>query len=317
MRFRIPILLLALASVFGSAQVSRVDPSLLPYKPTVGFTGTVNVIGSDNLETIVHQWFGLFRKYHPDVTLKASSEGSTAGVLALLEGESLIASMSREMSKSEVVSFQAKYGYPPTRLVVGLDALGVFVHPSNPVPALSLEQLDAMFSTTRKQGAKDAITSWGGLGVNGDLASRRITMYGRDENAGPRVFFRDKVLLKGEFRPGIPSLEDSASVVESVSLSPGAIGYAPISEVTSFVRLVPILVGGTKVTPTLDTIMKSDYPLTHFLYLYVNKAPGRPLPPAVQGFLTFALSREGQTAVATSSLAIPADVAKAMLNKIQ
>lgn len=63
--------------------------------------------------------------------------------------------------------------------------------------------------------------------------------------------------------------------------------------------------------------MKSDYPLTHFLYLYVNKAPGRPLPPAVQGFLTFAFSKEGQTSVATSGLPIPADVAKAMLNKIQ
>ncbi|WP_005035933.1 PstS family phosphate ABC transporter substrate-binding protein [Holophaga foetida] len=317
MRFSAPSLLLALVSVFGSAQVARIDPNLPSYKPPVGFTGTVNLVGSDNLESIVHQWFGQFRKYHPDVTLKVSSEGSTAGVLALLEGESLIATMSREMSKSEVMSFQSKFGYPPTRVVIGLDALGVFVHPSNPIQALSLEQLDAMFSTTRKQGARDSITTWGGLGVTGEMANRRIMMYGRDENAGPRVFFRDKVLLKGEFRPGIPALEDSSSVVEGVSLSPGAIGYAPVSEITSFVKLVPIMVGGAKVTPTLDTIMKSDYPLTHFLYLYVNKAPGRPLPPAVQGFLTFAFSKEGQTSVATSGLPIPADVAKAMLNKIQ
>jgi len=317
MRSRFPLALFALVSVFGAAQAPRVDPSLVPYKPVSGVTGTLTIVGSDNLESIVHLWFGQFRKYHPDAVLKVSSEGSTAGVLALLEGESLVATMSREMSKSETVSFQGKYGYPPTRIVVGLDALGVFVHPSNPIQALSLEQLDAMFSTTRKQGARESITTWGVLGLTGDMATRRITMYGRDENAGPRVFFRDKVLLKGEFRPGIPSLEDSSSVVEAVSLSPGAIGYAPISEITSFVRPVPILVGGVKTLPSMDTIMKSDYPLTHFLYLYVNKAPGRPLPTVVQAFLTFALSKEGQTAVAQGSLPIPADVARAMWNKIQ
>ncbi|HWQ07627.1 MAG TPA: substrate-binding domain-containing protein, partial [Holophaga sp.] len=236
----------------------------------------------------------------------------------LLEGESLIASMSREMTKSETVAFQGKYGYPPTRIVIGVDALVVFVHNTNPITSLTLDQLDAMYSSTRKQGAKDPITSWGGLGLGGDWATRRITLCGRDENAGARGFFRDKVLLKGDFRPGVSTLDDSSSIIEAVSLSPSAIGYASIADVSSLVRIVPIVTAsGAKVVPTPDTILKSDYPLTYFLYLYVNKVPGKALPPAVFSFLTYALSKEGQSAVAVTQIPIPADVARSMWNKLQ
>nr|WP_320133060.1 substrate-binding domain-containing protein [uncultured Holophaga sp.] len=318
MRLRVPLILsLVFATAAVWAQAVRVDPNLASYKPASNLSGLVNIVSSDNLESVIHQWYGQFRKYHPEVDLKLSSEGSTAGVLALLEGDSLVAGLSRDMTKPEIMAFQSKFGYAPTRLVVGLDALGVFVHPSNPIQSFTLEQLDAMFSTTRKQGARDSITSWGGLGIGGELAGRRIMLYGRDEYAGSRVLFREKVMLKGDFRPGILALDDSAAVVEAVSLAPAGVGYAPLSEITSFVKLVPLQVGSTRVTPSLDTIMKSEYPLTHFLYLYVNKAPGKPLPPTLHGFLAFALSKEGQSCVAMSSLPVPADVARKMLNLIQ
>jgi phosphate transport system substrate-binding protein len=288
------------------------------YKPSANLTGTVNLVGSDTMSPIVNYWFSGFQKYHPAVTLRSTAEGSTAGVLALLEGETQIATMSREMSKAEVVAFQSKFGYPPTRIVIGVDALVVFVHNMNPIGSLSVEQLDAMYSITRKQGGRDPLTTWGTLGLTGDWANRRVTLCGRDENAGSRVFFRDKVLLKGDFRPGISTLDDASSIVEAVSLSTSGIGYASIADVSSLVRVVPIIsASGTKVTPTPDTILKSDYPLTYFLYLYVNKAPGKSLPPAAFAFLTYTLSREGQSAVAVTQIPIPADVSKSMWNKLQ
>jgi len=311
-------LFLALSTLFSQAQATKVDSNLPAYKPAAGVGGLVNLVGSDTLSPIVNLWFGGFQKFHPNTTLRSTAEGSTAGVLALLEGESLVATMSREMSKSETVAFQGKYGYPPTRIVIGLDALVVFVHSTNPVPSLSLEQLDAMYSTTRKQGSKDPITSWGALGLAGDWASRRITLCGRDENAGARGFFRDKILLKGDFRPSVASLDEASAIIEAVSLSPSAIGYASIADVNSLVRAIPIVTAsGTRVTPSADTILKSDYPLTYFLYLYVNKAPGKPLPPAVLAFLTYALSKEGQSAVAVTQIPIPADVSRSMWNKLQ
>lgn len=307
-----------LASLACFAQTGKVDPNLPPYKAAPGVTGTITVVGSDTMDSIINLWYAGFRKLHPDVTLKASTEGSTAAYLALLEGDSLIGSMSREMSKSESAAFVAKYGYAPTRVVVGLDALVVFVHPSNTIPSLSLEQLDAIYSTTRKQGGKEALTTWGSVGMNGDLANRKITLYGRDENAGARQSFRDRILLKGEFRPNVVALDEAPSLVERVSLDSGGIGYASIADATSLVRPVPILTSsGSRALPTVEGISKGDYPLTHFLYLYINKAPGKSLPPQVLAFLTYALSKEGQTAVALGNLSIPADVARSMLVKIQ
>jgi phosphate transport system substrate-binding protein len=318
---RSSFLALSFAALAGLAQAQssiKVDANLPAYKPVATLTGQVAIVGSDTLSPIVNLWFGGFQKFHPAVALRASAEGSTAGALALLEGDSLIAAMSREMTKSEIVAFQGKYGYPPTRLVIGLDALVVFVHTTNPVASLTMDQLDAMYSTTRKQGAKDPITTWGALGLTGDWTNRRITLCGRDENSGARGFFRDKVLLKGDFRPGVASLDDASSIIEAVSLSPSAIGYASIADVSSLVRVVPIVTpSGAKVIPTPETILKSDYPLTYFLYLYVNKAPGKPLPAAAYAFLTFALSREGQNAVAMTQIPIPADVSRSMWNKLQ
>lgn len=309
---------LLLATTCLQGQTVRVDSALPAYKPTGNISGNVHVVGSDTLSPIVNLWFGGFQKFHPSISLKSTAEGSTAGVLALLEGESLVATMSREMTKSEVVAFQGKYGYPPTRLVIGLDALVVFTHTTNPLSSLNLEQLDAIYSTTRKQGAKDPITTWGALGLGGDWANRRITVCGRDENAGSRGFFRDKVLLKGDFRPNVAALDDPSSVIEAVSLTPSAIGYASIADVSSLVRVVPIVSSsGTRAVPTPETILKSDYPLTYFLYLYVNKAPGKPLPPAVFSFLSYALSREGQSSVAMTQIPIPADVSRSMMTKIQ
>ncbi len=319
MRSSLLALSLTLATAFSQAQTTKVDTNLPTYKPASGVTGTVTVIGSDTLESIVYTWFSGFRKFHPDVVLKSSAEGSSAGALALLEGDTLIATMSREMSKSETVGFQTKFGYPPTRLVVGLDALTVFVHPTNPIASLTVEQLDSIFSSTRKQGGKDPITTWGALGMTGaDWANRKIALFGRDENSGTRVFFRDKVLLKGDFRPGVSILDDATSVLEAVSLNPAGIGYASVADMSSLARTVPIVSSsGAKVLPTADSITKSEYPLIHFLYLYVNKAPGKPMPPAALSFLTYALSKEGQTGVAVGCIPIPADVSKAMLNKIQ
>lgn len=306
----------ALFCTLGIAQGAKLDPNLLPYKAPAGVTGAVTVIGSETIDPIVGAWFSGFRKFHPDVALKTTAEGSAAGHLALMEGTSLLGSMSREMTKPELAAFDAKYGYAPIRLVIGVDALAVFVHPGNRLSGLTFGQLDAMYSTTRKQGGKEPITTWDAAGVP-EMGTRKISLYGRDEASGTRAFFKEKVLLKGEFRPGI-TVSDAGSLLEAVSLDAGAIGYTSVGEINSLVRTLPVGIGdGPKLLPNVDNILKGNYPLVRFLYLYVNKAPGKPLPAAVGAFLSFVLSKEGQAAVAASVLPIPADVCRTMLAKVQ
>lgn len=309
--------LAVLVNALGFAQGARLDPNLVPYKPAAGVAGAVTVMGSDSLDTVVQAWFSGFRKFHPDVALKSTAVGSADGHLALLEGTSLIGSMSREMTKPEIAAFEAKYGYAPTRLVVGLDALVIFVHPGNHISGLTFEQLDAIYSTTRKQGGKDPITTWAAAGVP-EMGTRKINLYGRDESSGTRGFFKEKIMLKGDSRPGVTRVSEASALLEAVSLDGGGIGYASLGEINSLVRVLPVGVGtGPKVLPTTDSVLKGDYPLTRFLYLYVNRAPGKPLPTAVLAFLSFAFSRDGQAAMAASHIPIPADLCRNMLAKVQ
>lgn len=294
------------AALPGLAQAGKYAPYVHP----TGVSGTIQVVGSDVFDTMFSQWAGGLQRY--GITAKYAPEGSTAGVLALMENQAQVASMSRDMSKSELSEFAANR---PVRLVVGVDALVIFVNPSNPIKHISLEQLDAIYSTSRKQGGKGMITTWGALGIKDPAwENRKISLYGRDEFAGPRASFRDRVLLKGEFRPGIAVKEDASAIVEAVSLDSGGIGYASIADLSSLVKAVPIVgPSGTPVLPSTETITKGDYPLSNFLYMYVKP----PLQPTTQAFLSYVLSEDGQRAVASGHIAIPPDVAREMARKLR
>lgn len=278
----------------GAANV-KVDPNLAPYKAAGGLTGTITIGGSDSVDPAVQLWLTALHAVHPNVAVKSTAQGSESGFLCLLEGTCTVGTMSREMSKAELSAFEGKFGYKPTRVVVAVGALAIFVHASNPLAGIALDQLDAIYSMSRKGGLKEPLTSWGQLGLGGDWAGRRITPYGRDEHSGTRAFFREKVMHKGDFRPNVNAMGDSQSVAESVSLDPTAIGYGAFNDANSLMKTLPVIMpGGLRALPTYDAIMKGDYTLVRFYYLYLNKPTGRPLPPLTLAFLQYALSRKAR-----------------------
>jgi len=312
--------LLAIAlSAPAWAASPKVDPALAPYKGPGGLSGTLTVGGSDSLDPAVQLWLTGFHVAHPNVSVKSSAQGSESGFLCLLEATCQVGTMSREMTKAELSTFEGKYGYKPVRVVVAVGALAVFVHSSNPLSAISLEQLDAIYSMTRKAGLKEPITTWGQLGLSGDWSGRRITPYGRDEHSGTRAFFREKVLVKGDLRPNVNAMSDAQSVAEAISLDPTAIGYGSASDANSLMKTLPVLVqGGTISLPTPEAILKGDYSLVRFYYLYLNKPTGKPLAPLAQAFVQYAVSKEGQTAVAgVGFLPIPADMAAGAMQRLK
>lgn len=298
--------LVLLASAALHAQTARYAPYVHP----TGVAGAVSVVGSDVFEPIFNQWAAGLQRY--GITARFAPEGSTAGVLALMENQAQVASMSRDMSKLELSEFGA---VRPTRLVVGVDALVIFVNPSNPIKSITLEQLDAIYSTTRKQGGKGLITTWGALGIKDPAwENRRISLYGRDEFSGPRASFRDKILLKGEFRPGIAIKEEASALVDAVSLDAAGLGYSSISDLSSLVKAVPIVgSSGNPVLPSTDSITKGEYPLSNFLYMYVKP----PMTAPVVAFLSYVFSEEGQRAMGSGLIPIPADVTREMIRKLR
>jgi phosphate transport system substrate-binding protein len=149
--------------------------------------------------------------------------------------------MSREMKADESNKFEQKFGYKPTVVRVALDALAVYVHKDNPIQSLTLQQVDAIFSSTRKSGAPSDITTWGQLGLTGEWAGKAISLYGRNSASGTYGYFKEHALAKGDYKATVKEQPGSAAVVQGVSADLGGIGYSGIGYKTSEVRAVPIV----------------------------------------------------------------------------
>jgi phosphate transport system substrate-binding protein len=316
-----PVLLLSLLLGAGgvSAQV-QLDPGLPPYKAASGVSGNVSSVGSDTLNNLMTFWAELFAKYYPNAKVQIEGKGSSTAPPALIAGTAQLGPMSREMKGSEVDQFEKKYGYKPTALRTSVDALAVFVNKDNPIKCLSLGQVDAIFSKSRRRGAKDDVTTWGQLGLTGEWASRPVSLYGRNSASGTYGFFKEHALKNGDYKDSVKEQPGSASVVQGVTVDRFAIGYSGIGYATSGVRAVPLAErdGDRCHEATADEAYAGRYPLARFLYVYINRAPGKALDPLTREFVRLVLSKDGQEVVVKDGyFPIPATIAKEELGKIQ
>ena len=269
-----------LSSSHVSAQV-EVDPELPEYQKTSGVSGNLSSVGSDTLANLMTLWAESFKKVYPNVNVQIQAAGSSTAPPGLTEGTSNLGPMSRLMKDKEIEAFEKRHLYKPTPVAVAIDALAVFVHKDNPLEGLYIDQVDAIFSSTRTCGAPDPIEKWGQLGLEGAWVNREIQLYGRNSVSGTYGYFKDNALCKGDFLNNVNEQPGSASVVQSVSSSLNGIGYSGIGYTTSSVRAVPLSRGDGKpfVEATKEMAIAGSYPLARFLYVYVNKEPGKPLPP--------------------------------------
>ena len=290
-------------SGFDSATVlakeSMDDPNWKDYDRVSGVSGNINSIGSDTLNNLMTLWAEGFRKQYPNVKIQIEGKGSSTAPPALIEGTAQLGPMSRKMKGKEMDAFEAKFGYKPAAFPVAIDALAVYVNKDNPIPGMSVAEVDAAFSKTRRQGYKKDITTWGDLGLSGPYTQMPISLYGRNSASGTYGFFKGKVLQNGDYRDQVKEQPGSASVVQGVTEDRAGMGYSGIGYRTSGVRVVPLAMkdGEDFVEPTFENAAKGAYPLSRFLFVYVNKAPNTPLSPIVKEFLNFVYSREGQNVV--------------------
>lgn len=321
MRARGSLAAMAAVLLVGGVAVAQVrtDPGLMPYKATSGVSGNISSVGSDTLNNLMTFWAEQFARYYPNARVQIEGKGSSTAPPALIGGTAQLGPMSREMKGSEIDQFEKKYGYKPTALRTSVDALAVFVNKDNPMKCLTLAQVDAVFSKSRRRGARDDVTTWGQLGLTGDWAKRPLSLYGRNSASGTYGFFKEQALRNGDFKDSVKEQPGSASVVQGVTVDRFAMGYSGIGYATAGVKAVPLTEkdGGKCVEATADNSYSGSYPLARFLFVYVNKAPGKPLDPLVREFARLMLSREGQEAVVKDGyFPIPASVAKEELSKV-
>jgi phosphate transport system substrate-binding protein len=313
------VMIAALATLAAPAlaQQVQVEAGVPAYQRTSGVSGNINSVGSDSMNNMMALWAESFKKMYPNVKIQIEGKGSSTAPPALIAGTAQFGPMSRAMRSTEVDQFEAKYGYKPTQIRTSFDALAVYVNKDNPLEKLTLAQVDAAFSKTRRRGGKTANT-WGDLGLTGDWASRPISIYGRNSASGTYGFFKEHTLKNGDYKDTVKEQPGSASVVQGVTEDRFGIGYSGIGYRTSGVKVLKLAEAAEFFDGGYDNVKSGKYPLSRFLYIYVNKAPGKHLDPLVKEYMKLILSKEGQEVVVKDGyLPLPASIVAEELKKLE
>ena len=308
------------ALISGTAgAVQTVDAGIPDYQKASGISGNLSSVGSDTLANLMTLWAEEFNREYPNVNIQIQAAGSSTAPPALTEGTSNLGPMSREMKDDELEAFEDKYGYKPTAIPVAIDALAVMVNKDNPIKGLTIPQVDAIFSSTRKCGYASDIETWGQAGV-AVWGAKSIQLYGRNSVSGTYGYFKEHALCKGDYKSNVNEQPGSASVVQSVTTSKNGIGYSGMGYSTSGIRMVPLAKkeGQPFVEATPENAIKGAYPLTRYLYIYVNKKPNQPLAPLENEFMKMVLSKTGQQVVIKDGyITLPANVVEKVLTSLK
>ncbi len=311
--------LLFLARNAGAKETaeSQIDPSIASYTAVAGVSGNLSSIGSDTLNNLMTLWAEEFKKFYPNVNIQIEGKGSSTAPLALIEGTAQIAPMSRAMKAKEIDAFEERYTYKPTEVHVAIDALAIYVHKDNPLRGLTMQQVDSIFSATRRRDGPN-LTEWSQLGLDA-WKGRAISLFGRNSATGTYGYFQEFALAKGDFKNSVKEQPGSSAVVQGVGEDLYAIGYSGIGYRTSNVRHLPLAADeATGYFPaTYQNCLSGEYPLARFLTIYVNKKPSQPLDLLTLEFIKFILSRQGQLVVEKDGYyPMPAVLAAGIVEKL-
>jgi phosphate transport system substrate-binding protein len=301
-----------------TAQV-EVDRDLPEYRPVKGVTGNLKSIGSDTMNNEMTLWAEGFLGFYPNVQIEIEGKGSNTAPAALVAGTAHFGPMSRAMKSKEIDEFEKKFGYKPIGLATSIDMLAVYVHKDNPIKSLTLQQVDAIFSKTRKGGFAKDIRTWGDLGLTGEWANKPVSLYGRNAASGTYGYFKEHALFGGDFKDSVKEQPGSSSVVQGVASDKHAIGYSGIGYKTADVIAVPLAqsAGSKAIEATPENAYTGEYPLARFLYVYVNYRPGSELDPLRREFIRYVFSRQGQQDVVKDGyFPVPAALAREELSKV-
>ncbi len=247
------------------------------------------------MNSLLTQWTEKFKEYYKGVRTEVEGQGSSKAMPALIEGAASFGPMSRDAKANEIADFEKKYGYKPVLLPTSIDLLAVYVNRDNPLQSLSMEQVDAIFSSTRKLGA-NAIDNWGQIALKGDYEKEAIALFGRNAASGTYGFFKEKAMGNGDFRDRVNEQPGSTAVIASVGENRFAMGYSGIGYKTEAVKPLALSpkMGEPAIEPTEENAYNGKYPLGRFLYLAVNYKPTSKMEPLRKEFIKFVFSKEGQ-----------------------
>lgn len=332
--FSTPTFALKYAAPEHNLKVNPSIPSWQPGEVKSEPEEEVAIVGADIMDEIVLGWTKIYRKQYPRLSVTLDLRASGTGGPGLASGKAHLAPVGREMFPAERKLFVDKFGYEPLEIKAATGSVGslgktatsvILVDKDNPIDCLAVEQLDAVYSKTRKHGYKE-VTTWGDLGAGGEWAARPIKLYGLKPINGIEQYFKQVVMDGGEYKEGIEFVKGKGFThaftvaAEKMAEKPGGLTYALLANVTSNVKVLRVApkLGDSCYEPNIENVYLHKYPMSRYVYLYVNRRPGQPLEPKVREFLKLVLSREGQDVVAKERVFIPLlpEVVKEELKKL-
>ncbi|MCU0329968.1 MAG: phosphate ABC transporter substrate-binding protein [Candidatus Kapabacteria bacterium] len=254
---------------------------LLPLVVTAAEPARITIKGSDTMVILVQRWTELFPK-DAAIEFQVTGGGSGTGIAALINGTTDICASSRPIKPKEVKQIKEKYKYRGMEVRVARDGLAVYVHSSNPVKELTMEQVRMVFT--------GKVTNWKELGG----PDAPIILYSRENNSGTYEFFKDHVLNKQDFAPQAQHMAGTAALINAISKDPNAIGFGGAAYARNVRPLAIAKKKGTAaVSPTMESILDGSYPISRFLYFYCNQRP----EGDVKKFIDWVISPAGQKVV--------------------
>ena len=264
-------LALALIACGGSERVSR---TLIQNK------------GSDTLVNVAQAWAEAYAQINPNVAVAVTGGGSGTGIAALIGGSVDIANSSRSMEEEEFEMANGR-GVVPNELIVGYDALAVYIHPDNPIDGFTLGQLADIY------GENGTTESWSQLGITvPGCGSDEIVRVSRQNSSGTYVYFQEAILGESDLKLGSRDMAGSSEVVNLVEKTACAIGYSGLAYATEEVK-VPCLMtedGGNCIAPSTASAVDGTYPIARPLFMYTNGQP----EGVTKDYIDWILSDEGQ-----------------------
>jgi phosphate transport system substrate-binding protein len=243
---------------------------------------TITVKGSDTMVLLGQRWAEVYMMEYPDAVIQVTGGGSGTGIAALINGTTQICESSRPMSAQEKTNVREQRNAEAVEIPVALDALAIYLNKENPVRQLTMEQVRRIFQAD--------ITNWKDVGG----MDAPIVLYGRENNSGTYVYFKEHVLANGDFAERYQALPGTAAVMNAITKDPGGIGYGGIGYATD-IKTIPIAADPSSpaVEPNMENVLNKSYPLSRFLFWYTAGPPEGP----VKQFVDWVLSPEGQEIV--------------------
>jgi phosphate transport system substrate-binding protein len=244
---------------------------------------TITIKGSDTMVQLAQRWAEAVMGVDKGVSVQVTGGGSGTGISALINGTTDICMSSRPMKDKEKEQMLEKYKSAGVQVTVARDGLTVYLHESNPVKELSMEQLKKIYL--------GEITNWKEVGGK----NATILLYSRENNSGTYVFFKEHVLENKDFAQNAQTLPGTAAVVNAIIKDPNGIGYGGAGYAKGIKECaIKKDNASPALLPVKENIDNNSYALSRGLYFYLKGKP----EGKMKDLIDWVLSPTGQEIVA-------------------